>query len=105
MADVTNNGIRSDASPGKHFPTNIHQRRSLHLWQFFRVGQPSLTELDGLHLVNTLGHQLTEAYDFTTAMKVAVREFAPDKLIILGPGTTLRGAVAQSLIVSNWLDR
>ncbi len=52
----------------------------------------------------TLGHQLTQAYDFTAAIKVAVREFAPDKLIILGPGTTLGGAVAQSLIVSNWLD-
>lgn len=51
----------------------------------------------------TLGHQLTEPYDFSAAIKVAVREFAPDKLIILGPGTTLGGAVAQSLILSNWL--
>jgi len=50
----------------------------------------------------TLGHQLTEAYDFSAAIDVAVKEFAPDKLIILGPGNTLFGAVAQSLILSGW---
>ena len=50
----------------------------------------------------TLGHQLTEPYDFTSAVNVAVKEFAPDKVIILGPGGTLFGAVAQSLILSGW---
>lgn len=50
----------------------------------------------------TLGHQLTEPYQFTTAITVAVREYAPDVLIIPGPGTTLGGAVAQSLIQANW---
>src|SRR5690554_1913712 len=52
----------------------------------------------------TIGHQLTQPYNFTAALHVAVREFAPDKLIILGPGTTLGGAVAQSLILANWQD-
>lgn len=50
----------------------------------------------------TLGHQLTQPYDFSAAVRVAIREFAPDKLVILGPGTTLGGAVAQSLILNNW---
>ena len=50
----------------------------------------------------TLGHQVTEAYDFTLAITVAAREFAPDLFIITGPGTTLGGAVAQSLILANW---
>jgi acyl transferase domain-containing protein len=50
----------------------------------------------------TLGHQLTEPYHFTRAMTTAVREYAPDVLIIPGPGTTLGGAVAQSLIQANW---
>lgn len=50
----------------------------------------------------TLGHQLTEPYHFTRAISVAVREYAPDVLIIPGPGTTLGGAVAQSLIQANW---
>lgn len=50
----------------------------------------------------TLGHQVTSRYDFTRAVQVAAREFAPDYLIILGPGTTLGGAVAQSLIGIEW---
>jgi malonyl CoA-acyl carrier protein transacylase len=50
----------------------------------------------------TLGHQVTETYDFTRAIQVAAREFAPDYFIVTGPGTTLGGAVAQSLILANW---
>ena len=50
----------------------------------------------------TLGHQVVAPYDFTTAIRVAAREFAPDLFIITGPGTTLGGAVAQSLILANW---
>jgi [acyl-carrier-protein] S-malonyltransferase len=50
----------------------------------------------------TLGHQVTEPYDLTHAITIAAREFAPDLFIIPGPGTTLGGAVAQSLILANW---
>lgn len=50
----------------------------------------------------TLGHQVTEPYDFTAAIRTAAREFAPDLFIIPGPGTTLGGAVAQSLIRAQW---
>lgn len=50
----------------------------------------------------TLGAQVVESYDFTRAITVAAREFAPDLFIITGPGTTLGGAVAQSLILANW---
>jgi acyl transferase domain-containing protein len=50
----------------------------------------------------TLGHQVTESYDFTHAIGVAAREFAPDLFIVTGPGTTLGGAVAQSMILANW---
>ena len=52
----------------------------------------------------TLGHQVTRTYDFTRAVTIAAREFAPDIFIVLGPGATLGGAVAQSLIQANWLD-
>ena len=45
---------------------------------------------------------MTEAYDFTRAVTVAGREFAPDLFIVTGPGTTLGGAVAQSLIAADW---
>ena len=50
----------------------------------------------------TLGHQVTEPYDFTHAITTAAREFAPDLFIITGPGTTLGGATAQALILANW---
>ncbi|MDT8856410.1 ACP S-malonyltransferase [Paracoccaceae bacterium Fryx2] len=50
----------------------------------------------------TLGHQVVEPYDFTAAIRIAAREFAPDLFIVTGPGTTLGGAVAQSLILANW---
>lgn len=50
----------------------------------------------------TLGHQVVETYDFTRAIAVSLHEFAPDCLIILGPGGTLGGAVAQSLIAADW---
>ena len=78
-------------------------------------GQPKYPLIDGRgaiwwpHATNTtalwdytLGHQVTEPYDFTHAIAVAAREFAPDLFIITGPGTTLGGAVAQSLILANW---
>ena len=50
----------------------------------------------------TLGAQVTETYDFTKAIQVAAREFAPDVFIVTGPGGTLGGAIAQSLIGIDW---
>ena len=50
----------------------------------------------------TLGHQVTEPYDFTAAIRMGAREFAPDLFIVTGPGGTLGGAVAQSLVVCGW---
>lgn len=46
----------------------------------------------------TLGHQVLAPYDFTKAIAVGVKEFAPDKVLVLGPGNTLGGPVAQALI-------
>lgn len=50
----------------------------------------------------TLGAQLNRTYDFTRAVQVAAAEFAPDKIIVLGPGTTLGAPTAQALIASDW---
>ena len=50
----------------------------------------------------TLNAQVVETYDFTKAIQVAAREFSPDMFIVAGPGTTLGGAIAQSLIGINW---
>jgi acyl transferase domain-containing protein len=62
---------------------------------------PGATRPASLHDY-TLGAQVTETYDFTRAIAVAAREFAPDLFVVLGPGTTLGGAVAQSLILADW---
>ncbi|WP_207063789.1 ACP S-malonyltransferase [Motiliproteus sp. SC1-56] len=50
----------------------------------------------------TLDHQVCQPYDFTAAVQVAVKEYAPERIILLGPGATLGGAVAQSLIAIGW---
>jgi [acyl-carrier-protein] S-malonyltransferase len=50
----------------------------------------------------TLGAQINRTYDFTRAVQVAAAEFAPDRIAILGPGTTLGAPVAQALIQSGW---
>ncbi|CAB0151510.1 hypothetical protein PSI9734_01898 [Pseudidiomarina piscicola] len=50
----------------------------------------------------TLGHQVTETYDFSKAVQVAVKDYAPDHIILLGPGNGLGGAVAQALIAIGW---
>ncbi|QUD86156.1 hypothetical protein [Phenylobacterium montanum] len=78
-------------------------------------GQPAVPLVDGRGAVwqpgatdpaalwdYTLGHQITETYDFTKAIENAAREFAPDIFIVTGPGATLGGAIAQSLILSGW---
>ena len=50
----------------------------------------------------TFGHQVVAPYDFTAAVRTGIREFAPDMIVILGPGTTLGGAVAQVLVAEDW---
>ena len=62
---------------------------------------PGASDTEALHAY-TLGTQVVETYDFTRAITIAAREFAPDLFIITGPGTTLGGAVAQSLILAEW---
>lgn len=62
---------------------------------------PGATEVDALYGY-TLGTQVTQSYNFTRALAVAAREFSPDIFIIAGPGTTLGGAVIQSLICAEW---
>lgn len=79
------------------------------------VVQPSLPLIDGRGAIwwpgatdtealwsYTLGAQVTETYDFTRAIRIAAQEFAPDLFIVTGPGTTLGGAVAQSLVLARW---
>ncbi|KPU84507.1 acyl carrier protein [Marinosulfonomonas sp. PRT-SC04] len=50
----------------------------------------------------TLNAQVVETYNLTKAIQVAAHEFAPDMFIVAGPGATLGGAIAQSLISIDW---
>lgn len=66
-----------------------------------QIWRPHASDVGALYDY-TLGHQLTRTYDFTRAVAVAVREFAPDCLLVAGPGETLGGAVIQSLLAIGW---
>lgn len=66
-----------------------------------QVWQPWSTDTEELYRY-TLDHQVVETYDFTKAITVALKEFAPDKLVLLGPGNSLGGAIGQCLVASEW---
>lgn len=50
----------------------------------------------------TLGHQVVRTFDFGATVRVALREYAPDAIVLLGPGDSLGGAVAQVVIEERW---
>jgi [acyl-carrier-protein] S-malonyltransferase len=66
-----------------------------HIWRPFASDPAALRRY-------TFVTQILETYDFTRAVQVAVREHAPDRIILLGPGDTLGGAIAQALIAIEW---
>jgi [acyl-carrier-protein] S-malonyltransferase len=78
-----------------HAPSLPMIDRRGHVWTPYSTDTHALWDY-------TLGHQMRRTYDFTKAVQTAAKEFAPDTVIILGPGSTLGGAVAQSLIGIGW---
>jgi len=66
-----------------------------HIWRRFASDPAELWDY-------TFGHQILAPYDFALSVQVAVREFAPDVVILPGPGDTLGGAIAQALIGIGW---
>jgi acyl transferase domain-containing protein len=68
-----------------------------HIWSPFSCDAQELYRY-------TLGHQIVEPYDFAKSVEVAMKEFAPDCIILAGPGSTLGAPIAQSLIACNWQD-
>ena len=83
-------------------PVSLFQNPSIpmidgrgHIWW------PHACDMAELHDY-TLRTQVEEVYNFTHAIRIAAREFAPDLFIVAGPGNTLGGAVAQSLIAADW---
>lgn len=89
--------------------------QALKKWSVKQFQQPQIPLIDGrgfcwqLPAIDvkairdyTFQHQVTETYDFTRALQVAVHEFAPDHLILLGPGNSLGGAAGQVASMLNW---
>ena len=50
----------------------------------------------------TLGAQVLTPYDFTLSVRVALREHAPDELVLPGPGNSLGGVCGQILAAEGW---
>lgn len=50
----------------------------------------------------TLGPQVVEAFDFGAALRVALREYAPDVVVLLGPGESLGLPVISALLREGW---
>ena len=67
-----------------------------HIWQ------PYSTDVEALYRY-TLDNQVVDTYDFTKAVTVGLKEFAPDKVVLLGPGNSLGGSIGQILIENKWL--
>lgn len=51
----------------------------------------------------TFTTQILEPYDFTRSLTVGIKEFAPDRIVLIGPGDTLGGAIGQVLVAEKWL--
>lgn len=66
-----------------------------------KIWSPYSTDIQELYDY-TLGAQVTETYSFTKSLEVALKEFGPQKLILLGPGTSIGGAILQVLIQLKW---
>ena len=68
---------------------------------FGNLWSPFSTDISELYQY-TLNDQITCPYNFSKAISVAVKEFCPDKLVLLGPGNTLGGPVGQILVQNQW---
>lgn len=66
-----------------------------------KIWQPYSTDVEALYRY-TLDTQVVDTYDFTKAVTVALKEFAPDKLVLLGPGNSLGGSIGQILVQNKW---
>ena len=65
------------------------------IWSPFSTNVSSLFEY-------TLGDQVSDVFNFSKAMSVALKEFCPDKVLLLGPGNSLGGVIGQILIKNKW---
>ena len=99
-----------------HTPLLRHvSERAVELLSPYDFVSPTVTLIDGLGDIwspgsdtaalydYTLRTQVVEPYNFRHAIEVAVQEFAPDKVIVLGPGRAMGAPVLQTLAALDWL--
>lgn len=67
-----------------------------------QIFDPLSASLEDLYQY-TLNHQVLKTYDFSKSVSVALKEFAPDNIILLGPGNSLGGVIGQILVQEKWL--
>jgi len=67
-----------------------------------RMWRPFSSDRAALHDY-TFTTQILEPFDFTRALTVALKEFAPDRIVLVGPGETLGGGIGQVLVRERWL--
>ncbi|MCA8952533.1 MAG: ACP S-malonyltransferase [Planctomycetes bacterium] len=68
---------------------------------FGRVHSPWSTDPREL-LHYTTHEQVVETFDFTAAVRTAMREFQPDVLLCAGPGSSLRAPVGHCVVAEGW---
>lgn len=66
-----------------------------------RFWRPRMADPAGLRAY-TLGAQVDAVFDFTTMVRTALGQLAPDVVILPGPGSNLGGALAHVLIETGW---
>jgi len=66
-----------------------------------KIWNPGSTNIGDLYQY-TLDAQINSPFDFSKALEVGIKDYAPDAIIILGPGSTLGGPAAQELIKHHW---
>ncbi|MGE3171742.1 MAG: ACP S-malonyltransferase [Planctomycetota bacterium] len=79
------------------------------------IGMPECHLIDGFGTVHTpwsadpaallrytLREQVVETFDFSAAVRTAMREFNPDALLCCGPGTSLRAPVGHVVLREGW---
>lgn len=50
----------------------------------------------------TLGRQITRPFSFTACVRTALREYAPERIVLPGPGNTLGGTCGQILVLEGY---
>ena len=67
-----------------------------------RIWRAKATTPEAMHRY-TFTTQILEPYDFTRSLAVGIKEFAPDRIVLLGPGETMGGAIGHGLVAEKWL--